>query len=187
MIFEIHLMHDKVIIVDVPKDEVKIGRSDDNDIVIPNSSISRYHCLIKKENNHYFITDLGSHNGTFINGVKIEAKKVVEFRKDSVISLSQTKLKISDPNTPAQRNSYTTTMTIAKMNQETIPKTGRLELDQESLRLKPEMKDKINAPKNPISEHFKSSYTKPNNAIFSYLFLILVLCLLGAIYYYLMH
>lgn len=164
------MMFDKIIVVDVPKDEIQIGRSDDNDIVIPDSSISRQHCLILKENNRYFIKDLGSHNGTFIDGTKVEPNTKVEFLKDSLITVSKINLKISESITPGEKISETTTMTMAKRSQEVFSKNARLELNQESITLKKEKENKIKGPKNPASEHFKSSYTKPNNAIFSYLF-----------------
>ncbi len=53
------------------KDVVSIGRAKGNDIVLENLSVSRNHARIKKEGDQYFIVDLNSANGTFVNGVKI--------------------------------------------------------------------------------------------------------------------
>ncbi len=49
----------------------KIGRMSDNNIVLEDKTVSRYHSEIIEKNNKYLIKDLGSHNGTFVNGVII--------------------------------------------------------------------------------------------------------------------
>ena len=48
-------------------DEVSIGRDLTNQITINDKSVSRHHCLLKQENGQFKITDLESHNGTFVN------------------------------------------------------------------------------------------------------------------------
>ena len=53
------------------KKELKIGRSKDNDIQINQDSISRYHAKISVSEGVYFITDLGSKNGIFVNGKRV--------------------------------------------------------------------------------------------------------------------
>lgn len=45
-----------------------IGRWEDNDIVVDDRWVSRYHARIRREEDHYVIEDLGSKNGTFVNG-----------------------------------------------------------------------------------------------------------------------
>src|SRR5215470_863601 len=53
------------------KGEIRIGAMDDNDVVIQDDTVSRYHCKILQEDNAYVLLDLGSTNGTFINRVRI--------------------------------------------------------------------------------------------------------------------
>jgi pSer/pThr/pTyr-binding forkhead associated (FHA) protein len=48
-----------------------IGRSGDCDIVLPERQISRYHVRIELEAKGYVLRDLGSKNGTYVNGEKI--------------------------------------------------------------------------------------------------------------------
>jgi len=67
----------------ISKSEIKIGRHSDNDIVIENIKVSRYHARLIKENDNWFIEDLGSSNGTYVNGKKI--KKISVSDKDSVL------------------------------------------------------------------------------------------------------
>lgn len=70
-------------IFEISKSEIKIGRHSDNDIVIDNIRVSRYHARILKEGEKWFIEDLGSSNGTFVNGKKI--KKALISDRDSVL------------------------------------------------------------------------------------------------------
>jgi Nif-specific regulatory protein len=53
-------------------ERITIGRVSSNDIVLKDSSVSREHCLIKKLDNRFIISDLNSLNGTFVNGKKAE-------------------------------------------------------------------------------------------------------------------
>ena len=53
------------------KQEAKIGRSMDCDIVVDNLGVSRHHCSIVKEGDEWALVDGGSNNGTFINGQKV--------------------------------------------------------------------------------------------------------------------
>lgn len=51
-----------------------IGRSPDSDIFLDDVTVSRKHAEIRRDENGYQIKDLGSLNGTYINGkVEIEA------------------------------------------------------------------------------------------------------------------
>jgi HD-GYP domain-containing protein (c-di-GMP phosphodiesterase class II) len=55
---------------------LKIGRYDDNDIVIDNPYISRYHAEIITEGSRHLIRDLGSTSGTFANGERIAQRRL---------------------------------------------------------------------------------------------------------------
>ena len=48
-----------------------IGRGSDCDIVFDQPSVSRHHARVYYYNNRYVIEDTGSHNGVFLNGIKI--------------------------------------------------------------------------------------------------------------------
>ena len=56
------------------KTVTKMGRSEDNDVVIKEDSISREHAVIRYEEGEFIIHDLNSSNGTFINHRKIGSK-----------------------------------------------------------------------------------------------------------------
>ena len=54
-----------------------IGRSPDATIRIADSGISRQHATIRREGNYYWVTDLGSSNGSFVNDVPVSAARAL--------------------------------------------------------------------------------------------------------------
>jgi DNA-binding winged helix-turn-helix (wHTH) protein len=58
----------------VQNTNMTIGRSNDCDIVIPDRQISRYHVRIEYDGNGYLLQDLGSKNGTVVNGVSVSGR-----------------------------------------------------------------------------------------------------------------
>ncbi len=48
-----------------------IGRAPLNDIVLDESGVSRQHAGIRGDSEGYWVSDLGSRNGTFVNGEKL--------------------------------------------------------------------------------------------------------------------
>jgi pSer/pThr/pTyr-binding forkhead associated (FHA) protein len=75
----------EAVISEIPleKDATTIGRKDDNDIVIDNQAVSGHHAQILREGDDYFIEDLNSLNGTFVNGSKV--KKYELFKGDTIL------------------------------------------------------------------------------------------------------
>ena len=53
------------------KDAITVGRDPQNDIVIDNRAISRYHTKIYQREGVYLVEDLKSGNGTFVNHKKV--------------------------------------------------------------------------------------------------------------------
>ena len=49
-----------------------VGRSDDVDLVISDTSISRKHALIVQRDGGFYLSDLGSTNGSFINNKAVD-------------------------------------------------------------------------------------------------------------------
>ncbi|MBH23983.1 MAG: hypothetical protein CMH57_05940 [Myxococcales bacterium] len=58
--------------------EVLIGRSSELDMVLVEDMVSRQHSRIVTENGQLYIEDLGSTNGTFVNGEKIFSRKLLK-------------------------------------------------------------------------------------------------------------
>lgn len=58
-------------LLELPAGRVTVGRNDDNRIVITDASISGHHALLEVLPDALFVTDLGSTNGTLLNGKKL--------------------------------------------------------------------------------------------------------------------
>lgn len=52
-------------------DEFLIGRGEDCDLPLHDPEVSRHHCLIRVRGQEIMVTDLGSSNGTYINGHRL--------------------------------------------------------------------------------------------------------------------
>jgi len=48
-----------------------IGRWQDNDVVVDDRWVSRHHARVRREGDQYLVEDLGSKNGTLVNGRRI--------------------------------------------------------------------------------------------------------------------
>ncbi|TFG82107.1 MAG: FHA domain-containing protein [Spirochaetales bacterium] len=73
---------------------ISIGRSPDSQIVLDDSMVSRHHAVVQKIKDDYFITDLDSRNGTFVNGLAVPKGKYLKLRKRDVIVIGRTELKV---------------------------------------------------------------------------------------------
>ncbi len=57
--------------IDIEKDLSLVGRGEDCDIVLNHKSVSKQHCVVVKTDSVLVIRDLGSTNGTRVNGQRI--------------------------------------------------------------------------------------------------------------------
>jgi hypothetical protein len=64
-------------VLDDPMDLI-VGRSSDVDLILVEGMVSRRHARITLRNRELVIEDLGSANGTFVNGEKIKRRRIVE-------------------------------------------------------------------------------------------------------------
>ena len=58
-------------------ERVRLGREPDNDILVEGAGISRHHAVIEWVGEGYQITDLGSVNGTLVNGQRVAVPNAV--------------------------------------------------------------------------------------------------------------
>ncbi len=65
-------------VIDSSKELITIGRNLKNDIQIDNLAVSNFHAHIVSQLGHYFVEDLGSTNGTFVNDRKISKWALVD-------------------------------------------------------------------------------------------------------------
>ncbi|MBK7353889.1 MAG: FHA domain-containing protein [Nitrosomonas sp.] len=73
-----------------------VGRSPDNDIALPDPLVSRYHFDIRWEDASWWINDLNSANGTFLDGNRITQKTRLEFPATLALGKASISLKVED-------------------------------------------------------------------------------------------
>ena len=59
-------------VFDMYGEDVVIGRARSCDLRLPNVSVSREHARVLWDEGNYAIKDLGSHNGIYVNGERVE-------------------------------------------------------------------------------------------------------------------
>jgi ABC-type multidrug transport system ATPase subunit/pSer/pThr/pTyr-binding forkhead associated (FHA) protein len=64
--------------VELSKDRITIGRDAASDVAIDHPVVSNHHAEIVKQDGKFFIVDLGSTNGTFVNGIKVKRHQLHE-------------------------------------------------------------------------------------------------------------
>lgn|SRR5215217_1844362 len=74
--------------------EYVIGRAADNPICIPDTSVSRKHVMVRKAGATWMVSDLGSGNGTLVNGEAIGEE--TPLANGDVITLGDTELRFED-------------------------------------------------------------------------------------------
>jgi pSer/pThr/pTyr-binding forkhead associated (FHA) protein len=78
----------------VKRDKLLIGRAEECDIRPLSDEVSRRHCAVRVENGVVSVEDLGSRNGTFVNGRRIDQKTTVF--DDDLIKVGSLELKVLD-------------------------------------------------------------------------------------------
>ncbi|MGR4065985.1 MAG: FHA domain-containing protein [Vulcanimicrobiaceae bacterium] len=71
---------------------IAIGRSSGCDLVLEDPEVSRRHARLEAENGVPYVRDLGSSNGTFLNGRLLD--DVVEIRRGDEIDVGATRLTV---------------------------------------------------------------------------------------------
>ena len=65
---------------------ILMGRDPTSDVVVEGDGVSRQHAMIRTDPNGYWIQDLGSRNGTFVNGAQVEGEGV-QLRDTDLVQL----------------------------------------------------------------------------------------------------
>src|SRR5215510_8252535 len=76
--------------------ETQIGKGPRNDIVIADPAVSTAHALVRFEDGAYTINDLGSRNGTFVNGERVSSPRPLNHGDVIGMGLSKLTFRLSD-------------------------------------------------------------------------------------------
>ena len=80
------------------KPEILIGRVKGNDVILPKQNISKRHALVRVQGTTFIIEDLGSTNGTYVNGHRIQTP--VQVGTDDKVHLGDFLLQFFDLTEP---------------------------------------------------------------------------------------
>ena len=72
--------------------EYVIGRRSDCQIFVPDMRVSRQHARLWKQNDSWSVEDLGSNNGTFVNGIKVQ--QATTLRHDDEIVIANNRIRV---------------------------------------------------------------------------------------------
>jgi hypothetical protein len=75
----------------VGESPVSVGGASDNAITLSDRAVSRYHCRIEPSSRGVSIRDLGSTNGTWVDGLRIRRH---ELRPGAVVRIGRTELRV---------------------------------------------------------------------------------------------
>lgn len=81
-----------------------LGRAVENEIVIVSKRASREHAHIRRDGRHTFLDDLGSTNGTFLNGERILGS--IQLRDGDQISIGEVLFTFYDPDTTTRETPF---------------------------------------------------------------------------------
>jgi pSer/pThr/pTyr-binding forkhead associated (FHA) protein len=84
---------------------ISIGRSTDNNLQLTDERISRHHAQIELLENKPLLTDLGSANGTVLNGTELEPRIPVSLKHGDQIQISSFSITLSTEETGQQISS----------------------------------------------------------------------------------
>lgn len=73
---------------------IVIGRATDSDLFVPDKRLSRHHAELQQRPDGYWVIDLGSTNGTYLNGARIDGERPL--RHSDVIAVGATTLTFHD-------------------------------------------------------------------------------------------
>ncbi len=78
----------------LPAKVMRIGRTPENDLAVPDLGVSRKHAELRKsQSGRYQIIDLGSHNGTYVNGSQVQG--AVELTEGDIIGIGRATFRLA--------------------------------------------------------------------------------------------
>ena len=127
----------KIETVDLSKERIRIGRDAGNDFVIDHPVVSKNHAEIVKQEGKHFVADLGSTNGTFVNGIKIKRHELQQLDR---IVIGPSELHFTGESLSHAPETHVVRLDIQDLNFEVTDRTSgkpKLLLDDISLVVKP--------------------------------------------------
>ena len=81
--------------VTLDKDEMSVGRSSANDVVLNDPLVSRVHAILVRRGGTFTLDDLGSHNGTFLNEERLHG--IRQIHHGDRLAVGKSRILYEDP------------------------------------------------------------------------------------------
>lgn len=83
--------------IEVPEGGLNIGRSSENEVVLQDDGVSRFHARLLYDNGSLWLQDAGSRNGVFVNGVRVTGHQALRVGDKIKIAEHQFTLQWDEP------------------------------------------------------------------------------------------
>ena len=123
--------------VTLDKDRITIGRDRSNDVWVNHPTVSSKHAEVIKQNGRYVVVDLGSTNGTFVNGIKVKRHQLQQMDR---IVVGPSELRFEGLSLSHQPSTQVVRLDVLHLSKQVLDRaTGqpRLILDDISLAVNP--------------------------------------------------
>lgn len=81
-------------VVNLVRDEYSIGRAEENTVRLTERNISRRHAKLARNGTGWYLEDLASYNGAFVNGVRVSERQRLEH--GDLVQLGDYRLEVTD-------------------------------------------------------------------------------------------
>ena len=78
---------------------VKVGKSADNDLVVDHPTVSRNHLIVRRQGDRFLVQDLGSTNGTFVDGAQV---REAYLRPGALLEIGDVQLRLQPQVAPVE-------------------------------------------------------------------------------------
>lgn len=156
MRLSVQIEFDKTLDLETNKTSVVVGRSPQSDLVIPHDGISRSHCKIEIHKGMYYITDLGSSNGVFLDGQRLAPETRTAFLNSQQLRLGGLECEVNETKPKEIMEHKILSSSIAPGGDFTSTvRLARIDLNKPSQTLELEKKPKSSRPRNPVTAQEK--------------------------------
>lgn len=104
---------------------LRVGRAPDNDIILDDASVSAHHCELLVHGLEVIVRELGSRNGTFIDGVPIVAQSGLNRRQ--VLRVGRVEFRLEHPEVVEDTTTDNTAMFSYRKVTQALPEAASME------------------------------------------------------------
>ncbi|MFQ6070472.1 MAG: adenylate/guanylate cyclase domain-containing protein [Candidatus Aminicenantales bacterium] len=151
----------KVFTLPAEIESITLGRNEDCDISIDDASVSRYHARITRKKKNYILTDLGSHNGTRVEGKLI---KSIKLKEGDRIQLGLVGMTFTLREAEVKELEEKVVVAAASQEEERVQMLAKSSVEEKDLMDSEELLMSIGVPRQMVAKERKIPLKKPEEA-----------------------